>query len=79
MTKVFQRIPGGMLISIIVVTQSVLCWVYSHLYSVFLAVGPGHILAERDFVILASTILFMIPLSLYRDISKLGKVDTPRL
>lgn len=43
---------------------------------VFLAVGPGHILAERNFVILASTILFTIPLSLYRDMAKLGMVDT---
>ncbi|KAK3543682.1 hypothetical protein QTP70_027125, partial [Hemibagrus guttatus] len=38
-------------------------------------VGPSHILAERHFVILASTILFTIPLSLYRDMSKLGKIS----
>ncbi|KAM6985028.1 putative sodium-coupled neutral amino acid transporter 11 [Aplochiton taeniatus] len=38
-------------------------------------VGPENILAERHFVILISTILFTIPLSLYRDISKLGKVS----
>lgn len=46
---------------------------------VFVAVGPDHILAERHFVILASTILFTMPLSLYRDMAKLGKVDTCRL
>ncbi|XP_030642505.1 putative sodium-coupled neutral amino acid transporter 11 [Chanos chanos] len=38
-------------------------------------VGPDHLLAERHFVILMSTILFTLPLSLYRDISKLGKVS----
>ncbi|KAF4087055.1 hypothetical protein AMELA_G00091230 [Ameiurus melas] len=38
-------------------------------------VGPDHILAERNFVILASTILFTMPLSLYRDMAKLGKVS----
>ncbi|XP_067109940.1 putative sodium-coupled neutral amino acid transporter 11 [Osmerus mordax] len=36
-------------------------------------VGPGHILAERHFVILVSTLFFTLPLSLYRNISKLGK------
>lgn len=41
----------------------------------FLAVGPDHILAERNIVILASTILFTIPLSMFRDMAKLGKVD----
>ena len=30
--------------------------------------------ADRHFVILATTILFTLPLSLYRDIAKLGKV-----
>lgn len=49
---------------------------YMQLLLVFLSVGPGHILAERHFVILASTILFTIPLSLYRDMAKLGKVHT---
>ncbi|KAJ8282366.1 hypothetical protein COCON_G00048850 [Conger conger] len=38
-------------------------------------VGPDHILAERHFVILVTTIVFTLPLSLYRDISKLGKVS----
>lgn len=33
-------------------------------------------LVERHFVILASTILFTLPLSLYRNIAKLGKVLT---
>lgn len=37
-------------------------------------VGPGHILAERHFVILLSTAVFTLPLSLYRNIEKLGKV-----
>ncbi|KAI4887075.1 hypothetical protein NFI96_013963, partial [Prochilodus magdalenae] len=38
-------------------------------------VGPGHLLANRHFVILLSTILFTVPLSLYRDVAKLGKVS----
>ncbi|KAJ8352278.1 hypothetical protein SKAU_G00237540 [Synaphobranchus kaupii] len=38
-------------------------------------VGPDHILAERHFVILVTTIVFTLPLSLYRDISKLGKMS----
>ncbi|KAM6978207.1 putative sodium-coupled neutral amino acid transporter 11 [Tautogolabrus adspersus] len=38
-------------------------------------VGPGHILAERHFVILLSTIVFTLPLSLYRNVEKLGKVS----
>ncbi|XP_019945445.1 putative sodium-coupled neutral amino acid transporter 11 [Paralichthys olivaceus] len=38
-------------------------------------VGPGHILAERHFVILLSTLVFTMPLSLYRNIEKLGKVS----
>ncbi|XP_050975165.1 putative sodium-coupled neutral amino acid transporter 11 isoform X2 [Labeo rohita] len=38
-------------------------------------VGPGNILTERHFVILMSTVLFTLPLSLYRDIAKLGKVS----
>lgn len=39
------------------------------------AVGPDHILAERHFVILLSTVTFTLPLSLYRNIEKLGKVS----
>uniref|UniRef100_A0A3P9NNY7 Putative sodium-coupled neutral amino acid transporter 11 n=2 Tax=Poecilia reticulata TaxID=8081 RepID=A0A3P9NNY7_POERE len=38
-------------------------------------VGPDHILAERHFVILLSTFLFTLPLSLYRNIERLGKVS----
>ncbi|XP_029980826.1 putative sodium-coupled neutral amino acid transporter 11 [Sphaeramia orbicularis] len=38
-------------------------------------VGPDHILAERHFVILMSTIVFTLPLSLYRNVEKLGKVS----
>ncbi|KAM9341863.1 LOW QUALITY PROTEIN: putative sodium-coupled neutral amino acid transporter 11 [Pholidichthys leucotaenia] len=38
-------------------------------------VGPGHILAERHFVIFLSTIAFTLPLSLYRKVEKLGKVS----
>lgn len=38
-------------------------------------VGPGHILAERHFVILLSMVAFTLPLSLYRNIEKLGKVS----
>uniref|UniRef100_A0A665VEB4 Putative sodium-coupled neutral amino acid transporter 11 n=1 Tax=Echeneis naucrates TaxID=173247 RepID=A0A665VEB4_ECHNA len=38
-------------------------------------VGPDNVLAERHFVILLSTIGFTLPLSLYRNIEKLGKVS----
>uniref|UniRef100_A0A8C2DIK3 Putative sodium-coupled neutral amino acid transporter 11 n=1 Tax=Cyprinus carpio TaxID=7962 RepID=A0A8C2DIK3_CYPCA len=38
-------------------------------------VGPGNILTERHFVIMMSTLLFTLPLSLYKDIAKLGKVS----
>ncbi|XP_075895904.1 putative sodium-coupled neutral amino acid transporter 11 [Nelusetta ayraudi] len=38
-------------------------------------VGPGHILAERHFVILLTTVVFTLPLSLYRNIERLGKVS----
>ncbi|MED6249353.1 hypothetical protein ATANTOWER_012880 [Ataeniobius toweri] len=38
-------------------------------------VGPDHILAERHFVILLSTFMFTLPLSLYRNIKRLGKVS----
>ncbi|XP_056245370.1 putative sodium-coupled neutral amino acid transporter 11 isoform X2 [Seriola aureovittata] len=38
-------------------------------------VGTDHILAERHFVILLSTLVFTLPLSLYRNIEKLGKVS----
>lgn len=39
------------------------------------AVGPDHILAERHFVILLTTVAFTLPLSLYRNIERLGKVS----
>ncbi|KAM9851206.1 putative sodium-coupled neutral amino acid transporter 11 [Aulostomus maculatus] len=38
-------------------------------------IGPENILAERHFVISLSTVLFTLPLSLYRNIEKLGKVS----
>ncbi|KAM9804949.1 putative sodium-coupled neutral amino acid transporter 11 [Neosynchiropus ocellatus] len=38
-------------------------------------VGPDHILANRDFVILLSTVLLTLPLSLYRNVQRLGKVS----
>ncbi|KAF7650054.1 hypothetical protein LDENG_00132200, partial [Lucifuga dentata] len=38
-------------------------------------VGPNHIFVERHFVVLVSTILFTLPLSLYRNIEKLAKVS----
>ncbi|KAM9484427.1 LOW QUALITY PROTEIN: putative sodium-coupled neutral amino acid transporter 11 [Salvelinus alpinus] len=38
-------------------------------------VGPGPALAVRHFVISVSTILFTLPLSLFRNISKLGNVS----
>ncbi|CAL1582464.1 unnamed protein product [Knipowitschia caucasica] len=38
-------------------------------------VGPSHILAERRFVISVITLLFTLPLSLYRNIKQLGKVS----
>lgn len=41
------------------------------------AVGPDHILAERHFVILLSTLTLTLPLSLYRNVEKLGKVRWP--
>ncbi|KAJ8012816.1 hypothetical protein DPEC_G00046800 [Dallia pectoralis] len=38
-------------------------------------VGPDNLLAERHFVIALSTLLFTLPLSLFRDVSKLAKVS----
>ncbi|XP_041807005.1 putative sodium-coupled neutral amino acid transporter 11 [Chelmon rostratus] len=38
-------------------------------------VGPDHILAERHFVIVLITVAFTLPLSLYRNIERLGKVS----
>lgn len=76
LTKVFQRIPGGAVWNIMhlapdteIFNQHV-----KKLLNPRAAVGPGHILAERHFVILLSTAVFTLPLSLYRNIEKLGKV-----
>ncbi|KAK2525993.1 Slc38a11 [Columba guinea] len=38
-------------------------------------VEPDNVLTDRHFVILLTTIVFTLPLSLYRDIAKLGKVS----
>ncbi|NXT40769.1 AVT2 protein, partial [Pelecanoides urinatrix] len=38
-------------------------------------VGPDNVLTDRNFIILLTTIIFSLPLSLYRDIAKLGKVS----
>lgn len=46
-----------------------------NLYIYLSAVGPDHLLAERHFVILMSTLVFTLPLSLYRNVEKLGKVS----
>uniref|UniRef100_A0A7M4FKY1 Putative sodium-coupled neutral amino acid transporter 11 n=2 Tax=Crocodylus porosus TaxID=8502 RepID=A0A7M4FKY1_CROPO len=42
-------------------------------------VGPDNWLIDRHFVILCTTIIFTLPLSLYRDIAKLGKVSLTSL
>uniref|UniRef100_A0A8D0FI24 Putative sodium-coupled neutral amino acid transporter 11 n=1 Tax=Strix occidentalis caurina TaxID=311401 RepID=A0A8D0FI24_STROC len=36
-------------------------------------VGPDNVLTDRHFIILLTTIIFTLPISLYRDIAKLGK------
>ncbi|XP_062906213.1 putative sodium-coupled neutral amino acid transporter 11 isoform X2 [Mobula hypostoma] len=38
-------------------------------------VGPENILAERHFVIAMTTLVFMLPLSMYRNIANLGKIS----
>ncbi|XP_030344003.1 putative sodium-coupled neutral amino acid transporter 11 isoform X2 [Strigops habroptila] len=38
-------------------------------------VGPDNVLTDRHFIILLTTIIFTLPISLYRDIAKLGKVS----
>ncbi|NXE05787.1 AVT2 protein, partial [Lophotis ruficrista] len=38
-------------------------------------VGPDNVLTDRRFVILLTTIIFTLPISLYQDIAKLGKVS----
>ncbi|KFO95318.1 Putative sodium-coupled neutral amino acid transporter 11, partial [Calypte anna] len=38
-------------------------------------VAPENVLTDRHFIILLTTIIFTLPLSLYRDISKLAKVS----
>lgn len=90
LTKVFQRIPGGVLHKIFSTSHkdqittklkyissalTTFEWVMYMLSCIVFAVGPGHILAERHFVILLSTLALTLPLSLYRNIEKLGKVN----
>ncbi|KAK7938669.1 hypothetical protein WMY93_001995 [Mugilogobius chulae] len=72
LTKVFLRIPGGTTTS--TVTNVNCKSVFYRCFFLF-AVGPGHILAERHFVILVITLMFTLPLSLYRNIERLGKVS----
>ncbi|XP_062486479.1 putative sodium-coupled neutral amino acid transporter 11 isoform X2 [Pezoporus occidentalis] len=38
-------------------------------------VGTDNVLTDRHFIILLTTIIFTLPISLYRDIAKLGKVS----
>ncbi|XP_033921327.1 putative sodium-coupled neutral amino acid transporter 11 isoform X2 [Melopsittacus undulatus] len=38
-------------------------------------VEPDNVLTDRHFIILLTTIIFTLPISLYRDIAKLGKVS----
>uniref|UniRef100_A0A8D0G4G3 Putative sodium-coupled neutral amino acid transporter 11 n=1 Tax=Sphenodon punctatus TaxID=8508 RepID=A0A8D0G4G3_SPHPU len=40
-----------------------------------LGVGPDNLLIDRHVIIVCVTVIFTLPLSLYRDISKLGKVS----
>ncbi|OXB69262.1 hypothetical protein ASZ78_011382 [Callipepla squamata] len=42
-------------------------------------VGSENVLTDRHFIILFTTIIFTLPLSLYRDIAKLGKVSLASL
>ncbi|NXW07419.1 AVT2 protein, partial [Fregetta grallaria] len=37
--------------------------------------GPDNVLTDRHFIILLTTIIFTLPISLYRDIAKMGKVS----
>lgn len=89
LTKVFQRIPGGLQnINQVSKTHFNRCWQWAHYWEKpqnqankldfpvlpCAAVGPGHILAERHFVILLTTLVLTLPLSLYRNIERLGKV-----
>lgn len=90
LTKVLQRIPGG-LQNMVQVSQTHFKSYIDHKHMTWdktnkletnssfhvppcAAVGPGHILAERHFAILLTTIVFTLPLSLYRNIERLGKV-----
>ncbi|GAB0191535.1 putative sodium-coupled neutral amino acid transporter 11 [Grus japonensis] len=41
----------------------------------YITVGPDNVLTDRHFIILLTTIIFTLPISLYRDIAKLGKVS----
>lgn len=76
LTKVFQRIPGGAVWTIIPLAPDTEI-LHQHVWEPLnprAAVGPGHILAERHAVIVLSTAVFTLPLSLYRNIGRLGKV-----
>lgn len=76
LTKVFQRIPGGAVWNMLFASDPEILDAHVKKRSnPPAAVGPGHILAERHFVILLSTVVFTLPLSLYRNIEKLGKVS----
>ena len=49
----------------------------SHTVDVFVTGGIRHtVIASREFVICAVTLVITMPLSLYKDISKLGKVKS---
>ncbi|KAF4108729.1 putative sodium-coupled neutral amino acid transporter 11 [Onychostoma macrolepis] len=63
--------PFIAMISYNIITGDTLTKVFMRIHGV----GPGNILTERHFVIMMSTLLFTLPLSLYRDIAKLGKVS----
>ncbi|XP_028662211.2 putative sodium-coupled neutral amino acid transporter 11 isoform X1 [Erpetoichthys calabaricus] len=63
--------PFLAMVSYNIITGDTLTKVFQRLAGV----GPGSILANRHFVIVITTLLFTLPLSLYRDISKLGKVS----
>ncbi|XP_033899320.2 putative sodium-coupled neutral amino acid transporter 11 [Acipenser ruthenus] len=63
--------PFTAMVSYNIITGDTLTKVFQRIAGV----GPDNILAQRHFVILGTTILFTLPLSLFRDISKLGKVS----
>ncbi|XP_076025923.1 putative sodium-coupled neutral amino acid transporter 11 [Genypterus blacodes] len=63
--------PFIAMISYNIITGDTLTKVFQRLAGV----GPDHIFVERHFVIVVSTVLFTLPLSLYRNIEKLAKVS----